>query len=101
MGDAEKEAEEGILENYNLPKIDILKVGHHGSNTSSSKDFIHAIKPLYAVISVGRNNRYHHPNEEVLETLKDSILYRTDQNGSIIFKIKDDSFTIMTYVYID
>ena len=97
MGDAEKEAEESILANYNLPTIDILKVGHHGSNTSSSKTFINKIKPYYAVISVGRNNRYHHPNEEVLDTLRGSVIYRTDQDGSVIFKIKDDNFTIMTY----
>ncbi len=89
MGDAGVNVEEDILNKYNLSNIDILKVGHHGSNTSSSKLFINKINPIYSVISVGKNNWYGHPNDEVLETLKDSTIYRTDINGSVKFKIKN------------
>ena len=97
MGDAGVEKEKDILEKYNLSNIDVLKVGHHGSKTSSSKEFIKEIKPKYGVISVGKNNRYGHPNKEVLENLKDSKIYRTDQDGSIMFKIKKNKLRIETY----
>ena len=70
MGDASVTTEKEILSKYNLPDIDILKVGHHGSKTSSSKEFINEINPKYSIISVGKNNRYGHPAYEVLETLK-------------------------------
>ncbi len=90
MGDAGVNVEEEILSKYNLSNINILKVGHHGSNTSSSKQFINKVNPIYSVISVGKNNWYGHPNEEVLEILKNSTIYRTDINGSIKFKIKNN-----------
>ncbi len=83
MGDAGIAAEDYILDKYNLGEVDYLKVGHHGSNTSSSERFIEKIKPKYSFISVGLNNRYGHPKEEVLETLSNSRIYRTDINGSI------------------
>ena len=89
MGDAGVEVEEDLIEKYNLQNIDVLKVGHHGSNTSSSKIFIDEINPKYSIISVGKNNRYGHPNKEVLESLKESKIYRTDEDGSIMFKIKN------------
>ena len=89
MGDAGIDVEKDILSKYNLSNIDILKVGHHGSKTSSSKIFIDKINPLYSVISVGKNNWYGHPNEEILEILKDTDIYRTDTNGSIKFKIRN------------
>ena len=97
MGDAGVEKEKDILEKYNLSNIDVLKVGHHGSGTSSSKEFIKEIKPKYGVISVGKNNRYGHPNKEVLNNLSDSKIYRTDQDGSIMFKIKKNKLRIETY----
>ena len=96
MGDASSTTEKEILNKYNLPDIDVLKVGHHGSKTSSSKTFINEINPRYSVISVGKNNRYGHPNKEVLNTLEDSKIYRTDQDGSIIFKIKNNKLKIET-----
>ena len=96
MGDASSTTEEEILEKYNLPDIDVLKVGHHGSKTSSSKKFIDEIEPKYSIISVGKNNRYGHPNNEVLNNIKDSKIYRTDLDGSIMFKIKNDKFKIET-----
>ena len=96
MGDASTTTEKEILNKYNLPDIDILKVGHHGSKTSSSIEFINEIKPKYSIISVGKNNRYGHPNKEVLDNLKESRIYRTDQDGSIMFKIKNNKFKIKT-----
>ena len=96
MGDASIIAEKEILSKYNLPDIDILKVGHHGSKTSSSKKFINEINPRYSIISVGKNNRYGHPNKEVLDVLKNSKVYRTDQDGSIMFMIKNNKLRIET-----
>ena len=96
MGDAGVEVEEDLIEKYNLQDIDVLKVGHHGSKTSSSKKFIDEIEPKYSIISVGKNNRYRHPNNEVLNNIKDSKIYRTDLDGSIMFKIKNDKFKIET-----
>ena len=96
MGDAGVDKEKDILGKYNISNIDVLKVGHHGSKTSSSNSFINIIKPKYSVISVGKNNRYGHPNKEVLETLKNSNIYRTDLNGSIMFTIKNNQLKIET-----
>ncbi|MGN1355429.1 MAG: DNA internalization-related competence protein ComEC/Rec2 [Bacilli bacterium] len=96
MGDASVTTEKEILDKYNLPNIDVLKVGHHGSKTSSGKNFIDEISPKYSIISVGKNNRYGHPNKEVLENLDNSKIYRTDQDGSIMFKIKNNKLKIET-----
>ena len=90
MGDAGIEKEKEILQKYNLSNIDVLKVGHHGSKTSSSKEFINVITPKYSIISVGKNNRYGHPNREVLNNLANTKIYRTDEDGSIMFKIKSN-----------
>ena len=96
MGDASIITEKEIMNKYNLSDIDVLKVGHHGSKTSSSKEFIDEIEPKYSVISVGKNNRYGHPNKVVLGNLNNSKIYRTDQDGSIIFKIKNNKLRIET-----
>ena len=96
MGDAGVDKEKDILDKYNLSNVDVLKVGHHGSKTSSSKEFIDEINPKYGIISVGKNNRYGHPNKEVLNNLENSKIYRTDQDGSIMFKIKNDKLEIET-----
>ena len=96
MGDAGVDKEKDILERYNLSNIDVLKVGHHGSKTSSSKSFINKINPKYSIISVGKNNRYGHPNKEVLNNLDHSKIYRTDEDGSIMFKIKNNKLKIET-----
>ena len=73
-----------------------MKAGHHGSDTSSSEKFINVTNPKYSIISVGENNKYGHPNKEVLDTLNDSKIYRTDQDGSIMFKIKKNKLKIET-----
>lgn len=96
MGDAGIEREKDILNKYNLSSIDFLKVGHHGSDTSSSKEFINSISPKYSIISVGKNNRYGHPNKEVLEKLDESKIYRTDIDGSVMLKIKNNKLKIET-----
>ena len=98
MGDASTTTEQEIMSIYNLPNIDILKVGHHGSRTSSSIEFINEINPKYSIISVGKNNRYRHPNKEVLEVLKNSKIYITDEDGSIMFKIKNNKLKVETCV---
>ena len=96
MGDAGVDKEKDILERYNISNIDVLKVGHHGSKTSSSKSFINKINPKYSIISVGKNNRYGHPNKEVLNNIDHSKIYRTDEDGSIMFKIKNNKLKIET-----
>ena len=96
MGDAGTVVEQDLLSKYNLKDINFLKIGHHGSKTSSSKEFITKINPKYSIISVGKNNSYGHPNKEVLSTLQDSRIYRTDIDGSIVVKIKNNKFNIET-----
>ena len=96
LGDASSKVEDELLNNYNLNNIDIFKLSHHGSKTSSSKFFIESINPKYAVISVGENNRYGHPSDSVLDNLMRSKIYRTDKDGSVIFKIKSNKLIIET-----
>lgn len=87
-GDAEKESEIDILEEgYNL-KANLLRVGHHGSNTSTTKEFLEKVNPEYAVISVGKDNSYGHPDKEVIESLNERNIeiLRTDKLGTIIFQ---------------
>lgn len=97
MGDAGIKKEKDILAKYDLNDIDFLKVGHHGSNTSSSKPFINSINPKYALISVGENNRYNHPQKSVLDNLSNSKVYRTDLDGSIEIKLNKNGYKIRTY----
>ena len=90
MGDATKEDETIILDkNLNI-NTDLLKVGHHGSKNSSSPSFVEAVSPKIAIISAGERNTYGHPHHSVLETLKETQIYRTDQNGSIFLEISPD-----------
>ena len=96
IGDSGIEKEKDILEKYNVSKIDVLKIGHHGSKTSSDKNFIDEMNTKYSVISVGKNSEYGHPNKEVLNNLDNSKIYRTDKQGSIMFKIKNNKLKIET-----
>lgn len=98
MGDASINTEDNLLENYNLNNISILKVGHHGSNTSSSKDFISQINPSISLISVGKNNIYHHPNKEVINNLSKSRIYRTDINNMVKLTINSKGILKVTTI---
>ena len=98
MGDASINTEDNLLENYNLNNISILKVGHHGSNTSSSKDFIFQINPSISLISVGENNIYHHPNKEVINNLSKSRIYRTDINNMVKLTINSKGILKVTTI---
>jgi competence protein ComEC len=97
-GDIYKEGECKILENGEDIESDILKIPHHGSNTSSSLEFLEKVKPKISIISVGRDNTYGHPSKEVIERIKKigSSIYRTDKNGAIILKVKNDKIYIHT-----
>lgn len=84
-GDAEREAEQAILNRDEDISANVLKVGHHGSDTSTSYVWLREIMPEYAIISVGKGNSYNHPTDEVLSRLRDADVqtYRTDLNGDI------------------
>jgi beta-lactamase superfamily II metal-dependent hydrolase len=83
-GDAETSSEVEMTQFF--ISSDVLYVGHHGSSTSTSSDFLYAVDPSIAVISVGSGNRYGHPHDEVLKRLQDigAIIYRTDHHGNIV-----------------
>lgn len=85
MGDASKKIESKL----NIFDINILKVGHHGSKTSSDKEFIDKLKPKIALISVGLKNKYKHPNQIVLDNLRDSKTYLTSKSGMIKINLKN------------
>lgn len=86
MGDASKDVEEVIMKDFNVD-ADYIKLGHHGSKTSTGEEFIRAVSPKEAIISCGLNNYYGHPNKEVLDILeKESIkIRRTDLEGTISY----------------
>lgn len=92
-GDAEKAEEDGIWTNI---KCDVLKIGHHGSDTSSTKNFLKKVEPTYAVISCGLYNSYGHPDEVVLKRLYDRNInvYRTDIQGTIVFRSDGKDITV-------
>ena len=96
MGDAGEEKGKDILDEYDLSDIDALKVGHHGSDTSSSKEFIESINPKYNLISVGVDNKFNHPRKEVLKILSNRKIYRTDKEGTIEIIIKKNKYKILT-----
>ncbi|MGL4697335.1 DNA internalization-related competence protein ComEC/Rec2 [Enterococcus larvae] len=87
-GDLEAEGEAELIRKYPKLPVDILKVGHHGSRTSSSKTFIETVEPTQAIISCGRNNRFGHPHEDIIQTLEenDVEIFRTDQEGMIYYE---------------
>lgn len=94
-GDISQETEQVILKRNPNLKVDVLKLAHHGSKDSSAEQFINQLNPKIALISVGRDNRYGHPAEEVLQRLKNSEtpVLRTDRQGAIIYTYKDNGET--------
>lgn len=97
-GDAEREAEQVVLNNCIDLEADVLKIGHHGSDTSTSYVWLDAILPEYAVISVGKNNEYGHPTDAVLSRLRDeeAKVYRTDLHGDITFISDGENLSVDT-----
>lgn len=99
-GDAEETAEKDMMTfNYSVLDCDVLKVGHHGSNSSSSMDFLDAVTPEYAVISCGENNSYGHPHDETIKKLAKigADVYRTDTEGTITIVCDgNDRFEVTT-----
>ena len=96
MGDATVNNEDILMKRYNLPKIDILKVGHHGSRTSSSKLFIKDIEPKISLISSGKNNKYHLPNLDVIQRLKyyGSKVFDTQDNGELTINLDEEVYIV-------
>ena len=88
MADAEKEAENAMIKAGSNVKADVLKVGHHGSKSSSTDKFLQAVNPSIAVISVGANNKYGHPSDRVLQSLQGLgvNIRQTDELGNIVLK---------------
>ncbi len=97
-GDAEREAEIEMLEVSQLLNVDVLKVGHHGSWTSSNESFLEAVKPQISVIMCGVDNDYGHPHDVALQRLEatGTKIYRTDIHGHILILSDGKSFTITT-----
>ncbi len=99
----DRNGELSVLDKYRSLKVDLLKAGHHGSKTASDPTFIKEIDPKMAWISAGRNNRYHHPNEETLKTFRGNQVkvfntqtlgmvkydYRNNQNGNFAWKLQE------------
>ena len=86
-GDCETGCEDELIQNFGKElKSDVLKLGHHGSHTSSSETFLAAVRPSAALISAGRRNRYHHPHVDVINRLRDQRIriYRTDRQGAVM-----------------
>lgn len=93
MGDAEELSEKEILGDVSA---DVIKIGHHGSDTSTSFDFLQRVSPEIAVISVGKNNQYDFPSETVLNRLKGVRVLRTDTDGSILLRSDGKKINIYT-----
>jgi len=99
FGDAPQKVEDDVTLKYNLKDINILKLSHHGSKTSSSEFFLDRLNPDIAIISSGRNNRFHHPNKETINNLKKlQIDYlNTQTSGTIEFVINKNNVTYNEY----
>lgn len=99
-GDMEKAQEEALLKRQENMRAQVLKVGHHGSDTSTSRAFLSAVRPRFAVISVGADNSFGHPRPEVLERLQEAevSVFRTDQDGAITFHTDGKTLWLESFV---
>jgi len=96
-GDIEREAEKRLLVWQNILNSDVLKLGHHGSKTSTTLEFLDKVNPIIAVITVGKNN-FGHPSQKVIERLEDRNIkiYRTDEDGTVIIRTNGQEYWIKT-----
>lgn len=102
-GDIEEIAETEIVKRYynsDMLKSTVLKVAHHGSKTSSTQEFLEVVKPRYALIGVGKNNNFGHPNDIIIKSLNDinCKIYRTDKHGEINIKVNVNNIKIKKYI---
>ncbi|MCM1122833.1 MAG: DNA internalization-related competence protein ComEC/Rec2 [Eubacterium sp.] len=102
-GDLEGAGEEMVMElmkNMSLHNITILKVAHHGSKNSTAEDFLQAVKPQIALISSGRNNRYGHPHEELVDRLEECgcLIYRTQESGAVTVRVRGKEVRVEGYL---
>ena len=98
MGDAETDSEELILDSNQEISADVIKLGHHGSSTSSHKAFLEKVNPTYSVMTCGEGNSHGHPHEETLALVEEMALqnYRSDQCGTIVFTTDGKTITVET-----
>jgi competence protein ComEC len=101
IGDAEVRAEDRMIETYsNFLSANILKAGHHGSITSSSSEFLGIVHPQMAIISVGKNNKFGHPSEVILNRLKEirCAYIRTDERGAVVIETDGTNWNIVNWL---
>jgi len=98
-GDMERPIENRLLSENALHTSDVLKVAHHGSHTSSTEAFLDAVKPVFAIVSVGQDNSYGHPHADVIDRLLDhgAVVYRTDLDGLVSIRTDGRRFHIRTW----
>lgn len=98
MGDAEKEVEQELIKSGVDLSCNVIKIGHHGSNTSSTEEFLKKVVPKCAIISVGADNSFKHPSDEAIDRIKEYCkqIYRTDIDGSIVIREIEGSLQIKT-----
>lgn len=96
-GDMGETGEIELVKTYRQLRVDILKVGHHGSKTSSTETFLEHLQPKVAIISVGKENRYGHPHTGVLESMEEEQIkvFRTDEDGALIYKYSKNGGTFL------
>jgi len=97
-GDIGKQEEKEILARYPNLSADVLKIAHHGSDTSTDHSFVDALNPKYALIPVGINNSYGHPSSEVIDRLEEVTVLRTDKNGAVQFRYKQNEGTFYKFL---
>ena len=95
-GDIEKDAEEDLLDSGQNIQSTVMKLNHHGSNTSNTEEFLRAINPQAYVIEVGLGNSYNHPSDKVLARLGTTPVYRTDRDGTIVFGSDGENLKVVT-----
>ena len=95
-GDAEINSEMEMIKNKHDLNVDVLRTGHHGSGTSPTTQFLNATSPKYAVISVGKGNKYNHPSRDVLSRLINNGIqvFRTDEHGTIVFTTDGQTYDV-------